>query len=87
MDYKFYRTIGYPIGTPSKLYEDNQVTIKIVLVYRITPKDIPLDNLITTPHYLHLHETFDMVDTKSNLRLSDLKSKHHGGKSLKHLID
>ena len=49
----FFRSIGYPIGPPSKLYDDNQVTIKRVLVDRITPRYIPLDFLITAINELH----------------------------------
>ena len=33
----FCRSISYPIGPPSKLYEDNQSTIKKVLEVRISP--------------------------------------------------
>ena len=80
-------SIGYPIGPPSKLYEDNQATIKIVLVYIITPQDRPLNVPITAIHEIHLGKTFDMVDKISNMQLSDLKSKPHGGKSLSNLID
>ena len=32
----FFKSIDYPIGTLSELYEDNQSTIKIVLVEKIT---------------------------------------------------
>ena len=38
MDYKYYIYIGYPIGTPSNLYYDNQATIKRVLEDSITPQ-------------------------------------------------
>ena len=34
---KFFRSIVYPIGPPSKLYEDNQTKIKSVLTDIITP--------------------------------------------------
>ena len=43
----FFRSIGYPIGPPSKLYQDILATIKIVLAHIITPQHIPLDVLIT----------------------------------------
>ena len=46
----FFRSIGYPIGPPSKVYEDNQATIKIVLAHIITPQCILLDVLITDIH-------------------------------------
>ena len=50
----FFRSIIYPIGLPSKLYEENQATIKIVLVDRITTQSRPLDVLVTALHELHL---------------------------------
>ena len=50
----FFRLIGYPIRPPSKLYEDNQETIKIVLVEIITPQARNLDVLITALRELHL---------------------------------
>ena len=53
----FYRSVGYPIGPPSNLYEDNQAKIKIVLADRVTPHASPLDDLITYPHELHIHKT------------------------------
>ena len=76
----FFRSIGYPIGPPSKLYPYNQATIKIFLADRITPQARPLGGLITDIHKFHLRKTFDMVDTRSNMQLSDLNSKPHGGK-------
>ena len=82
-----FRLIGGPIGHPSKIYEDNQETIKRVLVYRITPQSRPLDVLITSLHELHLQKTFEMVDTRSNMQFSDLNSKLHGRKSLNDFID
>ena len=78
----FFRPIGYPIGTPLKLYEDNQATIETVLAYIITPQAKPLDALITAIHELHLKNIFEMVDTRSNMQLADLNFKPHGGKSL-----
>ena len=47
---KFYISIGYPIGYPSKLYENNQATIKRLLKDIITVQDRPLEFLITTIH-------------------------------------
>ena len=53
----FFVSIGYPIGIPSKLYEDNQAKIKRVLVVRITPQARPIVILITALHELHLQKT------------------------------
>ena len=83
----FFRSIGYPIGPPSKLCKDNQATIKRVLAYRINPRVRPLDVLITALHELQLRKTFEMVDTRSNIKLADLNSKSHGRKSLWNIID
>ena len=83
----FFRSIGYPIGPPSKLYEDKQAKIKIVLVGIITPLSRPINVLITALHEICPRKTVDMVDTRSNMQLSDLKSKPHGGKSLRNIID
>ena len=45
-------SVGYPIVPPSKIYEDKQATIKIVMANRITPQARPL--LITARHEIHL---------------------------------
>ena len=82
----FFRSIGYPIGSPLKLYKDNQATVKTVLTDIITPQSRPLDVLITAIHELHLRKIFEMVETRSNLQLSDLNSKPHGVKILQNLI-
>ena len=52
----FFISIGYLIGPPSKLYEDNQATIKIVLADRITHQARTIDFLITSLHELHLRK-------------------------------
>ena len=83
----FFRLIGYPIGPSSNLYEDNQATIKIVLVYSITPQYRPLNLLITTLREICLCKTFDMVDTRSNMQLADINSMPHGEKILIDIID
>ena len=83
----FFRSIGYPIGPPSKLYEHKQASITIVLVDRITPQSRPLDVLINDFHELHLSKIFDMVDIISNMGLDNLNYKPHGGKSHINIID
>ena len=83
----FFISIGYPIGPPSKLNEENQETIKIVMPDRITTQARPLDVLITALHELHLRKKIEMVNTRSNVQLADLNSKPHGGKSLRNIID
>ena len=51
-----FRSIGYTIGTQSKLYEENQATIKGVMADRISPQARPLDVLITALHEIHLRK-------------------------------
>ena len=82
----FSMRIGYPIGTSSKLYEDNQATIKIVLTDRITLQARPLNILITVLHEIHLRKNFNMVDTRSNIQLADLNSKPHEKKMIRNII-
>ena len=53
----------------------------------ITPQDRPLEILITALHELCQRKTFEMLDTRSNMQLADLKSKPHGVKSLRYLIN
>ena len=53
----------------------------------INPQARPLDVLITALRELHLRKTFEMVDTRSNMQLTDLNSKPHGGKGLQNPID
>ena len=76
----FFRPVGYPIGPPSELYENNQATIKRVLANIITTQYRPLDVLITAIHKILLRKTFEMVDTRSNMQLADLNYNPHGGK-------
>ena len=83
----FYRSIGYPIEYPSKLYEENQETIKRVSAYRITTQPSPLDVLITALHYLHLCKKFDMVDIRSKMKLADINSKTHGKQNIRGILD
>ena len=47
----------------------------------------PLDFLIIDLHELHLRKKIYMVDTRYNMKLADLNSKPHGGKSLRDVID
>ena len=67
---KFYISIGYPILPPSKLYEDNQAPIKIILSKIIPPQSSPLNILITDIDEHHLHKHFDMLDKRSNMKLA-----------------
>ena len=83
----FYISIGCPIGTSSKLYEDNQTTIKRVSEDIITTQDITIDVLINALHAHHLQKIFEMADTISNIKLAYLKSKQHSEKILIDLID
>ena len=53
----------------------------------ITPQSIPISALITALHELRIRKTFEIVDTRSYMQLSDLNSKPHGRKSLQNIID
>ena len=53
----------------------------------ITPQSIPISALITALHELRIRKTFEMVDTRSYMQLSDLNSKPHGRKSLQNMND
>ena len=82
----FFWSIGYPIGPRSKLYKDNQATIKILLVKRITPQSRPINVIIITLHEIYFQKTFEMVDTGFNMQLDVINSKPRGGKSLRDII-
>ena len=83
----FYLSIGYSIRPPSKLYEENKATIKRFLEDIITHQARPLCVLITALHEIHLLNKFDMAEKRSNMQLVDINYKHHGGKSLRDIID
>ena len=83
----FCWSICYPIFAPSKLYEENQSTIKPVLVGIITTQDQPLEFLITALYDYHLRQTFVTVHTRSNMQLAYLNSGPHGGKIFRYLVD
>ena len=82
----FYRSIGYLIVPPSKLYEENQETIKILLADRITLQDNPLYVIITALHKIHILKTFEIVKTRSSMKLADINSKPRGEKSLRYIL-
>ena len=52
----------------------------------IKPQARPLDVFVATLREIHLRETFYMVNTISNMQLSDLNSKPYGGKILIDII-
>ena len=83
----FFISIGFPIRPLSKLYEDDLKTIKMFLVYRITPYARPLNVLITDLRSFHLCKTFYMVDTRLKMQLAGLDSNTCGRKSLVYIID
>ena len=58
----------------------------MVLVEIISPQYRPLIILIANLHEHNLSKTFDMVGKRSNMKLYDLNSKPHGGKSLRDII-
>ena len=58
----------------------------MVLADIISPQYRPLIILIANLHEHNLSQTFDMVEARSNMKLYDLNSKHHGGKSLWDII-
>ena len=84
---KFFRSIGYPIGPPSKIYEENQAKVRRVLVDRITPQSRTPDVLITYIHEIHIRKIFDMVDTRSNMKLANLNLKPHVRRMIRNIID
>ena len=65
----FYRSIDYHKELPSKLYEENEATIKRVSEDRITTKYRPLDFLVTILHDIHLSKILDMVNTRSEMKI------------------
>ena len=83
----FLRSLGYPIGPPSIIYEDNQAKIKRVLADIITTQDRPLDAMITAIHEIHIQKTFEMVNTRSNMQIYGLNSNPRGRKILSNIID
>ena len=83
----FFRSIGYPIVPSSKIYKDNQSTIKGVLANIINTQDRPLGVLIAALHELHLQKKVEMVDRSSNTQLADINYKPYGGKIFRYLID
>ena len=84
---KLYISIGYPIWPPSKLYENNQATIKRVLSDIITLQSRPLVVLVVILWEICLRKSLDMVDTRSNTQLSDINSKPRGGKIIRDIIN
>ena len=82
---KFYLSISYPIGPPSKLYEDNQAPIKMLLSKIIPFQSRTPKILVTDLHDHHIHKHLDMLDTGSNMQLVYLNSKPHGGQIIRDL--
>ena len=69
------------------MYKENQATIKRLLENRITNPVRQLDVLITTINDLHIHNTLDMLGTRSNIQFANINSKPHGRQSLRDIID
>ena len=71
-------------NTSPKLYEDNQTTTKRVSEDRITPRS----DLLTSCSMLNTSfiKIFEILETRSNMLLSDLNSKPHYVKSLRDII-
>ena len=59
---------------------------KRVSADRIKTQARNIDIIITALHEIYLRNFF-MVDTRSNMKVSDLNYKPHGGRSLRDLID
>ena len=58
----FFGSIGCPIGSPSKLHEDNKETIKRVFSEIVIPQYRPLNVLINSLYEIRPRKTFEMVD-------------------------
>ena len=86
LDQKLLYINWLPNRNSVKLYDINQAKIKRVLADIITPQDININVLITDLHEFYLRKTFETVYTGSNMQLSDLNSKPHGGKILRYFI-
>ena len=56
----FLKSIGFPCKVSMKTYEDNVEMISQVLKYRITPKERPVDILVTNLHDLYLQDIFSI---------------------------
>ena len=80
------RSIEYPIGSLSKLYEGNQATTKPLLPYIITPQAGPIKALINSLREYQLWQTFSAVYTLSNMKLTVLHSKPHIFQSLRNIV-
>ena len=53
---------------------------------RITPEVRPFEVLITDLHNIYLLKTFEMIDTRSNMKLYYLNYKPNGFKSIRDII-
>eukprot|EP00957_Ditylum_brightwellii_P154248 11738465-Ditylum_brightwellii.AAC.1 len=83
----FSSSLGYSIGEPSTVYEDNTCTIKAITSDRITPAHRHHDVKISLAIYHKQKGTVKVKYSKSEHTLADPNTKPHGCKTLTNKID
>eukprot|EP00957_Ditylum_brightwellii_P186677 14213941-Ditylum_brightwellii.AAC.1 len=83
----FSSSIGYFIGDPSTLYEDNVGTIKAITLDYTNTTHIHHDVKIFTVIHHKQKETISVEHSKYEHMLADPNTKPHGDKTLRMKID
>eukprot|EP00957_Ditylum_brightwellii_P065454 4965806-Ditylum_brightwellii.AAC.1 len=68
---KFSTSIGYPIGEPATLYEDNMGTIRAIVSDRIAPTHRNHNCMLYTVLHHKKEGTFGIEHAKSDMMLAD----------------
>ena len=74
--------MGFPVGPPTRAYEDNSATISQVLKDRLTPNVKHLDMKILWLHQQKLFGVFLPLPCPTSRQAADFNSKPTGGSSL-----
>ena len=83
---RFMESMGRPLTHPSPTYEDNNATISQILKDRLTPRIKHLDIPMTILHEDHQREICVAAYCPTDLNISDVNTKPHGGVTLQKKI-
>ena len=83
---RFLESAGRPSTHPTPIYEDNDATIAQILKDRLTPRIKHLDIPMTILHEDHRRGVYVAAYCPTDLNISDVNIKPHGGVTLQKKI-
>ena len=83
---RFLESVGRPLTHPTPTYEDNDATISQILKERLTPRIKHLGIPMTVLHEDHQRGVYVAAYCPTDLNISDVNTKPHGGVTLQKKI-